>query len=276
MALYRALETEVRDRAPLFLDPFAVRFLDRPLKRAVTLSRVEPLRRALEAYADFRAPGARTSAIGRTRFIDDLLREDVAGGTRQVVVLGAGYDCRAHRLEELGSCRVFEVDRAATQDDKRRRLGTSGRADVVYVPIDFGVDELSNALDSASFDRTHRTTFVWEGVTNYLDERSVAKVLGFVGASAPASRLVFTYVHRGVLDGSTQFPGGAKIIQNVARLGEPWTFGLRPEAAGSFVAEFGLTLERDLGADDYRSLFALRANGYAFYRVAVARKCVNP
>ncbi len=244
MALYRALETEVRDRAPLFRDPFAVRFLERPLRRAVTLSRVGTLRRALEAYADFRAPGARTSAIGRTRFIDDVLREDVAEGTRQVVVLGAGYDCRAHRLEELGACKVFEVDRAATQGDKQRRLGNSGRADVVYVPIDFGVDELSDALDRASFDRTRRTTFVWEGVTNYLDEGSVAKVLGFIGTCARGSRLVFTYVHRGVLDRSIHFPGSAKIMQNVARLGEPWTFGLRPEDAGSFVAQFGLTLER--------------------------------
>lgn len=33
----------------------------------------------------------------------------------------------------------------------------------------------------------------------------------------------------------------------------------------------GLTLERDIGADAYRAQYALRANGYAFYRVAVAR-----
>jgi methyltransferase (TIGR00027 family) len=271
VALYRALETAVSERAPLFSDPFAVRFLGRSYQRAVTLSRLRPLRVVLEAYADYRAPGARTSAIARTRLIDDVVRQDARAGTKQLVILGAGYDCRAHRLEELRACRVFEVDRAATQDEKRRHLGANGRTDVVYVPIDFGVDDLGASLDRAAFDRSLRTTFVWEGVTNYLDEASVGKVLRFVGTMPSGSHLVFTYVHRGVIDGSVDFPGGAKIRQNTRRLGEPWTFGLHPEETASFLSRFGLALERDVGADAYRAQFALPTSGYAFYRVAVGR-----
>src|SRR5689334_1348485 len=96
VALYRALETEETSREPLFRDPFAVAFLPAPHRAVVRLSRIGAVRSVIERYADFRAPGSRTSAIGRTRFIDDFVRREQAQGARQLVILGAGFDCRAH------------------------------------------------------------------------------------------------------------------------------------------------------------------------------------
>ena len=56
----------------------------------------------------------------RTRVIDDVLREFIASGGDQVLLLGAGYDCRAARFaNELRRARVFEVDHPATQAKKR-------------------------------------------------------------------------------------------------------------------------------------------------------------
>src|SRR5262249_2309514 len=46
----------------------------------------------------------------RTRFFDDALLEAVQGGARQVVILGAGLDARAFRLEWPDGTRLFEVD----------------------------------------------------------------------------------------------------------------------------------------------------------------------
>ena len=59
---------------------------------------------------------------------------------------------------------------------------------------------------------------------------------------------------------------------NVRRLGEPWTFGLRPDEVAAFIARFGLALRENLGADEYRArlLPAEHAGGYAFYRIAMA------
>jgi hypothetical protein len=58
----------------------------------------------------------------------------------------------------------------------------------------------------------------------------------------------------------------------VERLGEPWRFGLRPDAVAAFVARCGLTLREDLGADDYRRRYLGDGpmRGYAFYRIAIA------
>jgi O-methyltransferase involved in polyketide biosynthesis len=112
---------------------------------------------------------------------------------------------------------------------------------------------------------------LWEGVTNYLTEDAVARVLAWVGSTAAGSAIAFTYVHRGVIDGSARFDGGAQIVRSVQRLGEPWTFGLAPHEVGAFVARAGLALREDLGADDYRRRYLGGAHrGYAFYRVAVA------
>src|SRR5690242_10031240 len=120
VAMYRALET--LSGRELFRDPFAEGFVSRPLQVALRAARVAPIRRQLVRYADRRAPGARTSAIGRTAFIDGVVRDAVAHGTRQLVLLGAGYDSRAHRMRELVDTVVFEVDRAEMQATKRERL----------------------------------------------------------------------------------------------------------------------------------------------------------
>lgn len=270
VALYRALETDERRRPPLFRDPYAMEFLPRGLALAVRAARAPIVRGVVERYADRRAPGARTSAIARTAYIDDAVRAAVAGGIDQVVILGAGFDCRAHRMPELAAATVYEVDRHETQAVKRARV-TGPRA-VRYVAVDFLRDDLGASLAAAGWDARRPSLFVWEGVTNYLTEPAVRRTLDWIATSPPGSRVVFTYIHAGVLDGSTPFDGAAQLMANVRALGEPWTFGLDPGEVGAFVARSGLRLCEDLGADDYRRRYLGAAMpGYRFYRIAQAQ-----
>lgn len=273
VALYRALEHRERGRPRLFADPYASAFLPWSLRIAVATTRVPCVHRWLGRYADRRAPGARTSAIARTRCIDDVVREAVGDGVGQVVLLGAGFDCRAHRLPELAGATVFEVDRVETQGVKRAVLARAAAVgNVRYVGVDFLRDDVGAALRTVGWSPDARTLFVWEGVTNYLTEPAVAAVLAWIGSLAADTRVVFTYIHAGVLDGSVPFFGSETNVANVRALGEPWTFGLRPEEVGPFVARAGLDLVADVGADDYRArhLPGEPAVGYAFYRLAVA------
>ena len=82
------------------------------------------------------------------------------------------------------------------------------------------------------------------------------------GRSANASTVVFTYIHRGLIDGTVAFEGGARMLENVRRLGEPWTFGLDPMDVAAYLGRFGLTLREDLGADEYRPLLAIMINTF--------------
>jgi methyltransferase (TIGR00027 family) len=270
VAFYRALETVERQRPPLFRDPFAMRFLPLTHRAAVLAARTPWLRGAIVRYADGRAPGARTSAIARTAFIDNVVRRALSAGVAQVVILGAGYDTRAQRMPEMSRARVFEVDRQPTQQHKLSLIGTTRS---VYVPVDFLKDDTFARLASHGWNRGAPTLFIWEGVTNYLDEVAVLRVLKEVGSCARGSSIVFTYVHRGAIDGSVAFEGAERILRNVRGMSEPWTFGIVPEELPEFVARAGLKLREDLGADEYRARYLPaweNLSGYAFYRVAVA------
>ena len=241
------------------------------------LSRLPLLGGLVPWYADRRLPGARTSAVARTRVIDDAFREAMRAGVEQAVILGAGFDCRAYRLPELSAATVFEVDHPATRAAKLQRLQRvlpRLPANVRFVEMDFDRQRLPEVLAHNGFDPRRPAVFLWEGVTNYLSAGAVDAVLRFVGGCAGGTRLIFTYVHRGALDGSVAFEGAATLVREVAQLGEPWTFGLDPDEVPAYLAARGLQLHYDAGARDYRvQCFGPegeRMKGYDFYHVAIA------
>jgi methyltransferase (TIGR00027 family) len=276
MALFRALESAQPEGRRLFHDPFAAMFVSAPLQRVVRWSAVPILGPLLRQIIDRFWPGARSSGVARTRLIDDWIAASITTGSQQLVVLGAGFDSRAWRMPVLARMPIFEVDEAATAAEKHRRLAAvaAERSDVVSVALDFDRDQLPDALAMAGFDPRRRTTVVWEGVTNYLTADAVRSVLEWVGTLAAGSKLIFTYVHREVLDDPTKFEGAAKILLAVASTGEPWTFGFLPEALPRCLQTHGLRLVEDLGAGDYRARYfgaeARKMRGYAFYRAALA------
>jgi len=145
---------------------------------------------------------------------------------------------------------------------------------VHFVQVDFNCDSLLQRLAEGGFDSSRPTPFLWEVVTHYLTSEAVDSVLRYVSNCSPRSRLVFSYVHAGVLDGSVYFEGAADILRNVARLGEPWTFGLDPVAVPEYLRQRGLQLDRDASVRDYRTQYygtdAQRMKGYDFYHVVIA------
>ena len=194
------------------------------------------------------------------------------------MILGAGFDCRAYRLAALERCTVFEVDHPSTLATKRAILGGAlGKIpeSVRFVEIDFNGESLPEVLDRAGFRASRRTVFLWEGVTNYLTAKAVDSVLRFVASCGAGSRIIFTYVDAGVLDGSVRFYGAERLLRDVERLREPWTFGIVPRELGEFLGRRGLRLERDWSAGEYRrECFGEAARGmkgYEFYHVAVGR-----
>ena len=277
MALFRALESVRRpSRIGLFDDPFAYFFLRPALRGVVQLSRAPLLGAAVPRVIDLRWPGARSSGIARTRLIDDYVRASLREEVDQVVILGAGFDCRAYRIAGIETTRVFEVDHPATLLQKKegvRHIFGALPNHVVYVDVDFNAQSLGHALRDAGFDANEHSFFIWEGVTNYLTEQAVDRTLSYVGG-IPGSRIVFTYVHRGVLDGSATFGGTRHVRNTLQRVGETWTFGLYPERLKTYLAERGLHLTEDVGATEYRARYmgasARRMKGYEFYRVAFA------
>jgi methyltransferase (TIGR00027 family) len=222
-------------------------------------------------------PGPRPSAVARTRLIDDVVSE-VGPTVRQVVILGAGFDTRAHRLAALAGVPVFEVDHPATQAAKRsvaESLGLS-TATVTYVAVDFEHQSLEQELRAGGLGTGLPSLFIWEGVTNYLSDSAVDETLLTIGRiGGPGSVLVFTYIDAGVLDGSVSFPEARRWLARVRRAGEPWIFGLAPGDVASFLGDRGFVLASDVSTKQagecWFPALGRRERGSALYHVAVAR-----
>ncbi len=190
----------------------------------------------------------------RTKHIDATLAKAARNGVRQVVVLGAGMDTRAHRFhQEFPDLRFFEVDLpdmvAFKQRAIKNRLGKQA-APVTYVPIDFEKQKLDQELAKAGFQKNLKTLFIWEGVTYYLDEASVADTFRSIAHnSAPGSLVVFDYIPSDVADGTTTDPYGKAVYEHVKKLGEPWKFGVKPTDMAGYLQKQGLEMKSNRGPD---------------------------
>ncbi|WP_344744452.1 SAM-dependent methyltransferase [Streptosporangium vulgare] len=135
----------------------------------------------------------------RTRFFDDRLREAVAAGPRQVVLLAAGLDTRAFRLDWPEGTRLFEVDLPDLISFKEKALADRGArpaCDRTVVPADLREDWASPLL-AAGLDPDEPIAWLIEGVLMYLTPQDGARVLGRVSElSPPGSRLAVEHVNR--------------------------------------------------------------------------------
>ncbi|WP_329416879.1 class I SAM-dependent methyltransferase [Streptomyces sp. NBC_00704] len=215
VARVRALESE-RENA-LFHDPLARAFAAAGGLWPSSPTPSSPI--ASPPPPDDEAARRRRAALAfsiviRTKFLDDLLRQASASGVRQVVLLGAGMDSRAFRMDWPGQTRLFEVDTAAPLDFKAavlRRERAVARCERIAVPVDLRED-WPGALAAAGHDPEAPTVWIAEGLLIYLPEDAVEELLSRIGArSAPGSRMGLTLGSRGVIErfGADAAPGSA-------------------------------------------------------------------
>ena len=230
-------------------DPVAKRLVPWPYSMALEAAERRPrAARAILGIAGLASGGLSRHLPFRTRAIDDAIDEEHARGTRQLVLLGAGLDARAHRLDALSESTVFEVDHPSTQAEKRaavRELRPRAK-EVHYVAVDFAKDDLGTALERAGHARGAPTTFVWEGVTMYLTRPALDATLETVARlAAPGSCLLMTYY-------STEQPPLAPLVHPFfALVGEPLLTRFGPGEARALLEAHGFRLESDESDDEW-------------------------
>jgi methyltransferase (TIGR00027 family) len=130
----------------------------------------------------------------RARVLDDFLLQSVHAGARQVVLLGAGLDSRAFRLDWPADCAVFEIDREGVLAFKHRVLGAlsaTPKAKRVPIPIDLRAD-WAGALTDAGFDTAAPSVWLAEGLLFYLPHAAETQLIDTVDRlTAGGSALAF-------------------------------------------------------------------------------------
>jgi methyltransferase (TIGR00027 family) len=184
------------------------------------------------------------SIVIRTRFLDDLLQQASASGVRQVVLLGAGMDSRAFRMDWPEDTRLFEVDTEAPLGFKAsvlRQEGAVARCERITVAVDLRED-WPGALAAAGHDPAAPTVWIAEGLLIYLPEDAVELLLARISArSAAGSWMGLTLGSPGVIErfGAGAVPGSAASLWVSEMPEDPvgWLAGHGWEAAGHSLRE---------------------------------------
>jgi len=214
------------------------------------------------------APGFHEHLIARTRFIDDLIEKTAGEGVEQYVILGAGYDMRGHRLQLPPSLKIFEVDQLEVQTRKRAKLNgdSAYRENVIYVPVDFSYQSLTESLVAAGFEQDKSTVFTLEGVSQYITKDAVRSTLQELSPLTQNVHSTFflSYVDRLLNDDPKAcfgrgYPNAEKRAKRIkdlsAKVGEPWISFYSAEEMQNLLAEGGYSVRQDITIDDLNTLY---------------------
>lgn len=270
-ALIRSIETEKPENIRLCYDPYAEAFVGNTL---TTIGMIAPLKRLGLWYLEKKHPKLIDCTPARTRYIDAHVNRCIDNGIEQLIILGAGYDSRAYRMKRLKEkVKVFEVDLPAIQKLKKEKLKKIIDPlpnNVVYVPIDFKKETLSEKLLEYEYDKDKKSLFIWEGVTPYLTTEAVDETLHYVAKnSIPGSSIIFSYILKSVVDGTCQLENAALIkeVFNTGGIfdfshkrGETLLFGIEEAKIESFMSERGFHEINDISGDYYDSEYFIGEN----------------
>ncbi|WP_433546980.1 SAM-dependent methyltransferase [Streptomyces sp. CA-294286] len=203
IAQARATEDARADR--LFADPYAQAFVD-----AVGWIQVTEAGRLNQGHF-----------VLRTRFFDDWFRVAAGEGCRQAVVLAAGLDTRAYRLEWPEGFRLFEIDLPGLSAFKDAVLGVQGArpaCERTAVRADLR-DDWPTTLTAAGFDPGQPTAWLVEGLMMYLEPADNDLLVERIGAlSAPGSRLALEHVNKAYTD----LPPLRTVHERLRKVGASW------------------------------------------------------
>jgi len=219
----------------------------------------------LQKIIEAMSPGSYCFAIIRTKFFDEILLKEISGDIEQVVILGAGYDTRGIRFKmHLKKLKVFEIDFPGTQRHKRKKLVHLPEeipSNIHFIPLDFNEQPFYEALTEAGFSKNKRTLFLWEGVSYYLPEKIVIQVLGFISQCATGSSIVFDYATKNFVNGDHSTHGGKEIAKWLAKIKEPFLFGLNAEEISPFLSKVNLSVETDCGPKEQENMYLRNRDG---------------
>ncbi|WPV66844.1 SAM-dependent methyltransferase [Chitinophaga sp. LS1] len=285
LALFRAIASNrlPSQRRYLFHDPYAKYFLPPALRMVANFSALPGLNYVISKILDTRFAGALTSCLARTRLIDVMVLETIHNyGINQLIIFGAGYDCRIHRLDfnpkdQKPKVQFVEIDHPYLQDAKREvleHLKNKPKEFIDYIPVDFSNQQLETTIPHHLFKEHYKTLLIWEGVTNSLTIPIADKLFQYFSKFTSGTRIIFIYIDEKVLTHTQSFLGTAISPKELRQQQEFWNFGMDPSKMKQFLAGYNMELLYDVDADTYRHTSfgksADKMNGLEYYRVVMA------
>lgn len=262
IAIHRFAESQRPEGERICYDPYAVYFLS-PETLEFRARNPDKVKAAQEQSERF-FPGLGNSIRTKVRYFDDFIKKSIDEGLEQLIILGAGYDSRAYRIDGLKRIRVFEVDHPGTQNlkiEKIKKIFSSLPDNVVYAPVDLGIEDLGPKLMEAGFDKSKKSLFIMEGVIFYIPPKKVDEILSFIAEnSGRGSGVLFDYFPQSVVDGSCELQTGKNIHNHLLQIGEPLQFGIEDGGVEAFLSQRGFSHVKNVTSEDYKRAYFHGAN----------------
>ena len=133
-----------------------------------------------------------TFQAARTRYFDAYFRAAADAGVRQIVLLAAGLDSRAYRLDWPAGTTVFELDQTLVLEFKRETLQREGftpKSERREVAVDLR-DDWASALCDSGFRPEEPSAWIAEGLLVYLPAAAQDQLFAGIDAlSCPGSHV---------------------------------------------------------------------------------------
>jgi methyltransferase (TIGR00027 family) len=119
-----------------------------------------------------------------------------------------------------------------------------------FVPLDFDSQDLESGLASQGYQTEYKSLFIWEAVTQYLNEEGIRKTMNFLSKAGRGSRLVFTYIREDFMDGTARY--GLSTLYDAYRGRSPmWHFGLESARVSAFLEQYAWKEVEQVGSQEY-------------------------
>jgi len=234
-------------------------------KKAVRFASTRLAVALYEAF-DWMIPGQFVAFAHRKALCEEQVREGIAAGATQILVLGAGYDTLGWRLApEHPEVGFFEIDHPATARRKAVGIDRLGaRANLHLIPADLGTRRLVDVLAAdPSWDPNATSVVIAEGLLQYLQPAAVNDLLvQCCDSVGVGSRIGFTHVGTGD-DGRPDVGRWTGLVMwLLAAGGEPWLSSIRPQELPQLLERTGWRHEPELTGGVCR-------HGMEYFAVAV-------
>ncbi len=139
----------------------------------------------------------RASIVARARFVEDIVKEQIAKDVRQYVLLGAGLDSFAQRNTESSlQVDIYEIDQPNTLAWKEQKLIENGyktHDNLHFVPVDFETSSWWTELLNKGFDIHKKAVVSCTGVTLYLTKDAIIDTLQKMTSLASGSTIAIAF-----------------------------------------------------------------------------------
>lgn len=210
-------------------------------EKTVRWARSRKMVRIYEAF-DWMMPGQFRAFARRKAFCERQVRNGIAAGVAQVLVLGAGYDTLGWRLApEFPQVDFFEIDHPATAALKATGIAEMGsRSNLHLVAEDLGRHKLVDVLAADKhWNPGASTVVVAEGLLQYLAPEAVRDLFIQCAAISGECRIAFTHTPCAADGRPNAGPWTGLVLWLLKVGGEPWLWSINPEDLEQFLGEVG-------------------------------------